>query len=140
LLAFVERLVAFRATQPVLRRRTFLSGRQPGRADVLWLHPDGREMGDAEWANPEGRALGMLLDGRAILETDAHGQELVGDSVLVLFNASAAAAVFTLPHGAERAAWTRQLDTASPDDPALTLAGGERWRLPARSASIWTRA
>ena len=102
-LAFATRLNALRAAQPVLRRRTFLAGRRPGNTDVLWLRPDGQEMADADWTHPDGRALGMLLDGHGILERDAHGEKMVGDTLLILLNGSGQAQAFTLPPWRDRA-------------------------------------
>ncbi len=86
--AFIARLNALRATQPVLRRRTFLSGRRPGNTDVLWIRPDGQDMTNGDWTHDAGRALGMLLDGRGILERDRRGEEIIGDSLLILFNSA----------------------------------------------------
>jgi glycogen operon protein len=129
-LAFAQRLVALRREQPVLRRRTFLSGRRPGAADVLWLRTDGHEMTDADWNNQEDRALGALLDGEAIAETDAHGQRIVGDTLLILFNASSTGATFTLPVRGHGTRWVALADTADPESlgppnmgPTRTLLG-----------------
>jgi glycogen operon protein len=78
----------------------------------------------------------MLLDGRHILERDARGEPIVGDTLLVLFNGSPEADIVIMPasHGDR---WTRLADTAFPTDPALTISEGSRWTVPARSASIW---
>ena len=83
-LAFVARLLALRAAEPVLTRRDVSRGPTPGVTDVLWLRPDGREMADDDWGDPERRVLGMLLDGHGILECDAQG-ERTGDTLLVPF-------------------------------------------------------
>ena len=136
LLAFIQRLLAIRASQPVLRRRTFLSGRRAGAADVLWLRPDGAEMTDADWANGQ-RALGMLLDGHAILEPDAQGRPIVGDSLLVVFNGSDQALDFVLPIRPSSNVWTRLADTADPGGPDLSRAAGESVAMTALSASVW---
>ena len=106
---FVERLIALRQSQPVLRRRTFLSGRRPGAADVLWLRPDRREMTDADWADPERRVLGVLLDGQAIAETDSRGRPIVGDTLL---------------HRAERRRRRGDIRHAPPQGPPLGAADG----------------
>jgi glycogen operon protein len=135
-LEFVRRVVAFRASQPTLRRRTFLNGRRSGHADVLWLRPEGGEMRDADWNDPQRRALGMRLDGRAILETDARGEPIVGDTLLVLFNASAATVRFLLP-GEAGDAWERCLDTSRPEDAAVTADAGTAWSVVARSAVVF---
>jgi isoamylase len=137
-LIFVERLMALRRSQPVLRRRTFLAGRRPGAADVLWLQPDGREMDAAAWADGGRRALGVLFDGDAILEAGPRGERVVGDTLLILLNADGGDVEFTLP-GREPAVWERLIDTAAPDDPTATRPAGSVHRLTSRSAAIFRR-
>jgi glycogen operon protein len=134
-LAFAERLVALRRSQPVLRRRTFLSGRRPHAADVLWLRLDGHEMTDADWNNGEARALGVLLDGEAIAETDAHGQRIVGDTLLMLFNGGATKATFTVPSRGADSHWDVLVDTADPESLGPPSTGPTRTLL-ARSAVV----
>lgn len=135
--AFVARLTALHATQPVLRRRTFLAGRRPGNTDVLWLRPDGQEMTNGDWSHPEGRALGILLDGLGILERDAHGEVIVGDTLLVLFNAADRGQAFTLPRWRDSPGWTRLIDTAAPDGAAIQVATGGTWTMPPHTSAIW---
>jgi glycogen operon protein len=133
---FVRRLLELRASQPVLTRRTFLSGRRSPSPDVLWLRRDGKEMTDADWANPEGRSLGVLLDGEAILETDKHGRRIVGDTLLIVFNAGSTdlPIVLTAKKGPR---WERLVDTAAPACPPLTLDSGATFVLIARSAAVF---
>jgi glycogen operon protein len=133
---FVRRLLALRASQPVLRRRTFLSGRRPGATDVLWLRPDSQEMTDRDWADAEGRVLGVLFDGEAIPETDSHGRPIVGETLLILLNASAREVAFSLPRR-KGAAWERLIDTAQPDAKPQTFAGGIAWTLRERSGAVF---
>jgi glycogen operon protein len=111
-LEFVRLLIAFRASNPVLRRQTFLNGRRPDVADVLWLRPEGGEMTDADWHDPSRYALGMLFDGDAILETDPHGRRIVGDTLLVLFNTGDEDVTFTLPVR-EAHTWVLEIDTST---------------------------
>ena len=123
-LAFAERLVQLRARQPVLQRRTFLSGRRPGAADVLWLRPDAGEMTESDWAQTTRRALGVLYDGDAILESDAHGGHLTGDTLLILFNAYSSSLTFSLP--VREGTWEILLDTADPDGFGPPISGCTR--------------
>lgn len=58
LVAFVARLTALRRTHPALRRDAFLTER-----DVVWLHPEGRQMTVGDWEAAEAGILGMLLRG-----------------------------------------------------------------------------
>ncbi len=135
--SFVTRLLAFRAAEPALRRRTFLSGRRPGSTDVQWLRSDGQEMGEADWNEPGRRTLGMLLDGQEILERDARGEVITGATLLTFFSSAAADEMLTLPAWRDASGWTRVIDTADPEGEAVSLPAGSTWTLPARSASIW---
>jgi glycogen operon protein len=63
LAAFAARLSAIRKGHPSLSDDKFLNGKSPEAsaiADVVWLHPEGREMTESDWAG-EGRVLGMQL-------------------------------------------------------------------------------
>jgi isoamylase len=133
---FVRRLIALRASQPVLQRRKFLSGRRPGAADVLWLCPEGQEMAEADWTDGERRALGVLLDGGAILETDAHGRRIVGDSLLILLNGGEADVQFVMPRR-KGSRWERLIDTADPDGRVWKVDSGGTWRVRGRSAAVF---
>jgi glycogen operon protein len=134
LLAFAQRLIALRASQPVLQRRTFLSGRRPGATDVLWLRPDGSEMTQADWSDGDRHALGMLLEGDGIQERDAHGEAISGDTLLILLNAANATVPFTLP-SRPPAIWTCLIDTAALDGASPSRTASV-WPLAARSAAV----
>jgi isoamylase len=133
---FVRRLIALRAAQPVLGRRTFLSGRRPGATDVLWLRPDGQEMVEADWADADRHALGVLFDGEAIPETDAHGRRIVGDTLLILLNAGTADVRFMLPRK-KGSRWERLIDTADPEGRSRKLDSGASWTVIARSGTVF---
>src|SRR5690606_28591123 len=76
LLAFVQRLAALRAKHPVLRRRRFFHGRRVHGLDVrdvVWLKPNGDEMGARDWFTNYVRSLGMLLNGQVMQEWSERG-------------------------------------------------------------------
>ncbi|HEY0890800.1 MAG TPA: glycogen debranching protein GlgX [Nocardioides sp.] len=133
LLDFTTALIRLRRQHPTFRRRRFFTGTEvrSGESsldDIIWLHPDGREMVDGDWA--EGRALGMFLNGHGIAGTDSRGQRIVDDHFLLYLNAGDELAV-TLPPEEYGAAWDVLVDTgeSAPDGEArpagstLTLAG-----------------
>jgi glycogen operon protein len=141
LLAFVKRLVALRAAQPVLRRRTFLGGSRSGTSDVQWLRSDAVEMTDADWDDRERRALGILLDGDHIMDRGARGESIQGETLLIWFNAGTADVICTLPTLASSdGTWQRLIDTAEPRDFGDTHAGGETWTLRAHSGAVFKKA
>jgi glycogen operon protein len=136
--AFVQRLIALRASQPALRRRTFLRGRQPGSADVLWIRPDGEEMDAADWHDPAARALGMLLNGQGILERDARGEIVSGDTLLILLHAGESDLPFTLPRSpaGRHRAWELLVDTADLRRAVRKMDAGGLWMLVSRSGVV----
>jgi isoamylase len=97
-LAFVQKLTAFRKEHPTFRRRHFLDpvDAENGSGDVLWWHPDGREMTHDDWEDESLRAFGFLLRGQN-LAPDAKGHPRTDDSFLVLMNQGDAPAEFELP-------------------------------------------
>jgi glycogen operon protein len=135
---FVRRLLALRAAQPTLRRRTFLRGRRGGAVDVLWLRPDAGEMAGDDWHNGSGQAMGMLLNGAGILERGPRGEPIRGDTLLILFNAGAADLVFTLPTppAPGDTHWALLIDTADGLEDGVTVPIGGTWRVISRSAVV----
>jgi isoamylase len=98
-------LVRLRATLPVLRQRTFPSGRtvgEDGCTDIAWYDASGRPMTDAVWTDPSVRTLAMYLD----------GAELGERSVLVLVHGGAVPAAVTLPEPPGGTAYERLWDSA----------------------------
>ncbi|HEY8154496.1 MAG TPA: glycogen debranching protein GlgX [Myxococcota bacterium] len=134
LLAFARRVFALRRAHPVLRRRSFFSGRpiETGRAkDLVWLRPDGAELGAEDWQDPEIRRLGMLISGEAHDERDETGRPVEGESLLLLFNAAGVDCYFRLP----------AMPIPGRFEPLLTTAGAElrpegSVLVPARSLAL----
>ncbi|HEY0918107.1 glycogen debranching protein GlgX [Devosia sp.] len=118
LVDYVAAVHAFRKAHPALTHDHFLSGHadKNGRRDVVWLHPDGREMGPQDWNDPTSSVLGMQL---------AQHE----DVVLVWFNRRVEAVQARLPAGA----W--QVAIVSDDKAQATIADGSL-RLPARAVVV----
>ncbi|MFJ5486822.1 glycogen debranching protein GlgX [Hansschlegelia beijingensis] len=60
LTAFVERLIALRKAQPVLRSKNFLHGREepaPGVLDIAWFDEHGAPISEEAWNDPAERTL-----------------------------------------------------------------------------------
>jgi glycogen operon protein len=97
-LEFVQKLTQFRKKHPSFRRRHFLApaDEENGTGDVLWWHPEGREMTQSDWHDDSLRAFGYLLRGMD-LEPDPQGQPRRDDSFLVLMNQGAEPVPFELP-------------------------------------------
>ena len=113
LLEFTQRLIALRREHPVFRRRQFLHGTEDegsGLPDVWWFRPDGRRMTKTRLGRRR-RALPRACSStaRRSPRPDAHGERIVDDSFVLLFNARHEDVEFTLPPGALR----RRVDAAS---------------------------
>jgi glycogen operon protein len=118
LLAFTQRLVELRRQHPVFRRRRFFAGSaahggESEVGDIAWFQPDGQHMDEQAWDNSRASAMTVFLNGAAIPEPDARGNPVVGDSFLVLFNASADPLPFVLPDKSYGESWTAEIDTAA---------------------------
>jgi isoamylase len=105
LLATTRFLTRLRASSPVLRQRSFFTGRaahKGGLADLQWFAADGQPMRDASWDDPHTRTLTMFLD----------GTPLGGESLLIIFHGGARDAEVTLPARGEAATYRLVWDSA----------------------------
>ncbi len=137
---FVAQLVHLRVSQPVLRRRRYFQGRsiRGGEVkDVAWLAPDGAEMADDAWNADFVRSLGMLLSGNAIEEVDEKGEQITGDTLLVLMNAHTDTVPFTLPPLEADQQWQRLVDTVDEQTADLLFRPGVSYPLEGRSMAVF---
>jgi len=87
LVDFVAALHKFRKAHSALTHEHFMTGQERhGIRDVVWLHPDGREMTEGDWQESGASVLGMHLHDK-------------GDDVLVWFNRRSEPVVARLPEG-----------------------------------------
>ncbi len=114
LLDFTKQVIHLKREQPVLHRRTFLQGR-PIRGseikDITWLDPAGEEMTDEDWNAGFVRAFTVRLAGDAITERNSHGDPIVGDMLVLFFNAHHEPVNFTIPAQPNEKDWKLILDT-----------------------------
>jgi isoamylase len=139
LLEFTRKLIALRREHPVFRRRQFLHGTEvegSGLPDAWWFRPDGRRMTKREWESAH--VVGMFLNGEEIAAPDVHGQRVVDDSFLLLFNGDHEDVEFKLPPGRFGRRWTFQLRTyEGPVDGSMSA--GEVVTVPAMSLIVLIR-
>jgi len=138
-LEFTRRLIRVWKDYPVLRRRKFFQGRRIRGKDVLdiaWLEPSGREMADRTWNSPDVRCLGVRLNGDAIDEANERGERIVGDTLVLMFNAGDQIIPFVLPTTSPAERWETVLDTADPWMASRRLRAGDRYELQPRSMAV----
>ena len=114
---FTQRLIAFRAGQPVLRRNWYLHGNlmsaSTGLPDVSWLNESAELMSETDWHRLDGGFVALQLLGDALPE---NTQLDPSDSLLLLFNASRRNIMFPLASTSLACSeWIAELDTSSPD-------------------------
>lgn len=142
-LEFVKRVTNFRKQHPSFRRRHFLApvDEEGETGDILWWHPEGREMAHSEWHDATLSAFGYLLRGLD-LEPDARGQPQQDDSFLVLMNQGDDAVEFTLPEETNEledvscAAWHIVKELAAAQDETAPLDPGGQLKLRPHSLRV----
>jgi glycogen operon protein len=117
LLDFARTVFRFRRHNPVFRRRRFFAGdpvADRGVKDVQWMRPDGGEMTHDDWVQSQNRTIGMLIHGGSSDEVDERGRPNLGQTLLLILNASNRARAFNLPDLPEAGSWKELVNTATP--------------------------
>ena len=134
LLEFTRETLRIFRSNPVLRRRSFFTGRPLAgerEKDITWVRADGGEMADEDWNDAGNHVLGMLISGQATDEVNERGRPVYGDTLLLLLNGGTRSRRFAMPQLDESGIWTEILNTDS--------AGmGARWRASWRRTSSET--
>ena len=136
LLRFCQSLIAFRKSNPTVRRKTFLSG-QPARPgdlpDVSWFGPDGH---GRNWSQDD-RTLTCLLAAPAPASEQRRNRPR---HVLLMMNASPDPREVAVPHPVRNMPWKLFIDTAAtspldvyPDENGPSPPPGGVLRLEGRS-------
>jgi len=144
LLEFTRRVAALRNQHPVFHRRHFFQGRRIRGSeleDITWFRPDGGEMTEEEWNSGFTRCFGMRLGGDAMLEWDEHGERVIDDTFLLLFNGDPSTILFRLARSKPDVRWEMVLSTADPSLARGSIAwdGGTELPLVGRSVTILRR-
>jgi glycogen operon protein len=116
LLEFTQRLIRFHKEQPVLHRRSFFQGRAirgVETTEITWFEPSGDEMTDDQWNAGFVRAFALRLSGDVIPEKDSRGNPIVGDTLVMFFNAHHEPLAFVLPAIPTGTPWRLALNTAA---------------------------
>ncbi len=92
LLEFVSKLIHLRLEHPVLHRRRFFTGREPGDPDdkipqVEWMDHTGSIMDMEDWSNTHAFSVMIYLNGSDIPEADWYGNQMVDNNFILIFNA-----------------------------------------------------
>ena len=129
LLAFVSKLIHLRLNHPVLHRRRFFTGREPGDdsntiPQVEWFDHTGSIMDMDDWQNTHAFSMMIYLNGSDIPEVDWYGNRMVDNDFILIFNAHYEPIMFTLPDERYGRKWQLVVDTHNPNEPALSYEAG----------------
>lgn len=129
LLAFVSKLIHLRLDHPVLHRRRFFTGREPGDdsnmiPQVEWFDHTGSIMDMDDWQNTHAFSMMVYLNGSDIPEVDWYGNRMVDNDFILIFNAHYEPIMFTLPDERYGRKWQLVVDTHNPNEPALSYEAG----------------
>ena len=129
LLEFVSKLIHLRLEHPVLHRRRFFTGREPGDPDdkipqVEWMDHTGSIMDMEDWSNTHAFSVMIYLNGSDIPEADWYGNQMVDNNFILIFNAHYEPIMFTLPDERYGRKWQLVVDTHNPNEPALSYEAG----------------
>ncbi|ARO87783.1 glycogen debranching enzyme [Nitrosospira lacus] len=114
LLEFTQRLIAFRHTHPVFRRRRWFQSRAIHGADcsdIAWFSHTGEQASEEPWGGGLAKSLGIFINGETIPNPNARGEPVTDDSFYLIFNAHHEALDFILPATRWGPSWLRVLDT-----------------------------
>jgi glycogen operon protein len=128
-----------RREHPALRQRHHLEGRptvEGGAKDLAWIHPEGREMTEADWYDDALHTFGMFVSGDPLRAPGPRGEQLRDSSFLMWFHAHADPGKAKLP--ANR--WVRRgevvLSTDSGHPVGERLSAGEIIEIEPRSLIV----
>lgn len=129
LLEFVSKLIHLRLEHPVLHRRRFFTGREPGDPDdkipqVEWMDHTGSIMDMEDWSNTHAFSVMIYLNGSDISEADWYGNQMVDNNFILIFNAHYEPIMFTLPDERYGKKWRLVVDTHNPKGPELNYEAG----------------
>ncbi len=107
-----------RREHPALRQRHHFDGSptiEGGPKDLAWLHPEGREMTEADWYDESLRTIGMFVSGDPLRAPGPRGEQQRDSSFVIWLNSSDDPVEVALPENA----WVTAGRVALSTDPAL---------------------
>ncbi len=127
----------------MLHRRKFFQGRSIRGSDVKdisWFEPGGQEMSDAAWNAGYVKCLGVRLAGDLIGDLDERGEQITGDTLLILLNAHHEELPFCLPATISGQQWELLIDTTHAGAVTGQFESEHRYPLKGRSLAVFRTA
>jgi glycogen debranching enzyme GlgX len=129
-----------RRDHPALRQRHWFEGRPTitgGPKDLIWLHPDGREMTPEDWNDRSLDAIGMFVTGSPLRSPGPRGEQQVDKSFVIWISSSAHQLKVTFPENQ----WVESGEVVLSTDPEYAVGTqvriGDTLMLDARTAIVF---
>ena len=142
LMEFTATVARLRAQHPTFRRKRFFTGNavrvgdEQRLNDIVWLHPTGRPMEDADWTAEGARVIGMYLNGHGIAGKDATGNPVVDEHALLYFNGGPDPVEVSLPTEEYSQSWDVAIDSAASAPENSPLPAGSSRTLEGHSVVV----
>jgi len=140
LLAFLQRLIAYRKAHPVFRRRGWFHGRPIHGSeikDIAWFNLEGEQMVEEDWGEGHTQSLGVFLNGKTIPNPSTRGQPVTDDNFYLIFNAHHEPLTFTIPGEDWGDVWLKEIDTATGRiEEEKSIGAGDQIQVEARSLVV----
>lgn len=138
MLAFTQRLLTLRRTNPLLHRNRYLHeglDSELGIRELMWIGTDGNESRREDWNLDFPAAFGMLINGES--RTSGLPEKGNAESLLCIVNDHQAGVQFTLPKMPHEGQWKLLLSTEQFETLEAAHAGGEVFSLARLSLTLW---
>ena len=138
---FCRKLIEFRGSHPVFRRRGWFLGKAIHGSeveDIAWFTPEGERMAEEDWGVGYAKCLGVYLNGATIPNPNPRGEPVTDDNFYIVFNAHHEGVEFALPDEYWGKRWVMELDTSvgRPEEEQREFSAGERFEACPRSLVV----
>jgi glycogen operon protein len=144
LLAFTQKLIAYRKSHPVFRRRGWFLGKAIYGSevrDIGWFTPDGEQMKEQDWKVGFAKSIGIFLNGKTIPNPFTTADPVFDDNFYVIFNSHHEPLEFTLPPSKWGTSWIKDLCSHEGwFEQGPTFKDGDKIQVLARSSVVLRHA
>ena len=136
---FTKTALRLRREHPALRQRHWFEGRptiEGGPKDLVWLHPEGREMSSADWRDDSVKVIGMFVLGDPLRFPGPRGEQLRDKSFMIWLNSGPDPVGLTMMENSWVAAGEVVLSTDTTNPIGTTVKSGQQLTQEGRSVLV----
>ena len=136
---FTKTALRLRREHPALRQRHWFEGRptiEGGPKDLVWLHPEGREMSSVDWRDDSVKVIGMFVLGDPLRFPGPRGEQLRDKSFMIWLNSGPDPVELTMTENAWVAAGEVVLSTDTTNPIGTTVKSGQQLTQEGRSVLV----